>query len=369
MWSILLIAIASQCIFLIIAMLFKKTENKRTAAVLIVLLSIIFCISISNIWSATYLYRTAPGLSNFARGMVLLLGPALYLYTQAALRAGFTFRPGHLYHLLPYMVAFIIIRLQEGSVSLQITIASIDALMEGKVNMDWVSTLWFVAYFIHLLIYTAAARRQMKASLKSKDYNYLMSLNQRVKWLKNLSLIFIIIALVFVGITGYIMITGLYTITGNFIYTTVLAALVYSIAFQAMANTGVLLPGFGSKYASIKVNDSQQDIILSRLRNLFENEKIFTDPGLKMAAVAKKVEASPHIVSQVINEKLNKTFSELVNYYRTEEFKVRIQKQEYVNYSIMGIASQVGYNSKSSFNVAFKKQNGITPSEYLRSIT
>ena len=72
------------------------------------------------------------------------------------------------------------------------------------------------------------------------------------------------------------------------------------------------------------------------------------------------------MLSQVINEQLNKNFSELMNCYRIGEFKTRLADPKYGHHSIMGIAYEVGYNSKSSFNEAFKKLNGVTPSAYLK---
>jgi AraC-like DNA-binding protein len=369
LWTILLIAFASQCIFLIVTLTIKKVANKKANAILIFLLSVILCICISNIWSATYLYRQFPFVSNIARGMVLLLGPALYLYTLSVLKPDFRFRPIHILHLIPYVVAFVIFRIQGRSYSKEIIIASVDSLMQGRSSMDWITTLWFVLYFIHLLIYVAFARKQMRSSVKDKESNYLMPLQQRANWLKQFAFIFILIALVFIGITGYIMATGVYTITGNFIYTIVLALLIYLIAWQAISDKTLLVPDFATKYRSGNMNDEQKKAILSRLLHLFEHEKIFTNPELKLSVIAEKVQAHPHVLSQVINEKLNKTFNELLNYYRIEEFKAKVNKQEYANYSIMGIATKVGYNSKSSFNGAFKKQNGVTPSEYMKSIT
>jgi AraC-like DNA-binding protein len=75
---------------------------------------------------------------------------------------------------------------------------------------------------------------------------------------------------------------------------------------------------------------------------------------------------SPHNLSEVINSKLKQNFYELVNGYRVEEVKRKLQSPEYDMYSILGIAYESGFNSKTSFNTIFKKYVGQTPSDYKR---
>jgi len=71
-----------------------------------------------------------------------------------------------------------------------------------------------------------------------------------------------------------------------------------------------------------------------------------------------------HHVSQVINEKLNQSFFELLASYRVEEAKVILKSDLGKKLTIEEVAEQVGYNSKSAFNTAFKKFTSHTPSAY-----
>lgn len=317
--------------------------------------------------SSTYLYRTFVHVAGFARGMVLLFGPLFYLYTCAILKPGFVFRGRHLLHFLPYLVAFVLIRIQEGSVPSEIRIAAIDALMEGRSVMNFVATLWFVAYFIHLLVYIVLTYVEMRTARNDPGGMYIIPLEQRVAWLKRITAAFILLATVFAGITGYILLTGIYSITGNFIYTIALAVIVYLIAWQAMIRNELLFPDFVRKYKSGLFNEQLIENIISKLQQLFEHEKVFVDPELTLSGVAQKLDTQPHIVSQVINDRFRKSFNELLNQYRVEEFNRRARDPKYAAYSIIGIAQEVGYNSKSSFYAAFRKIHGTTPSEYMKS--
>jgi len=72
-------------------------------------------------------------------------------------------------------------------------------------------------------------------------------------------------------------------------------------------------------------------------------------------------------LSQTINEQLNQTFSEFINIYRVEEAKRLLLDTRKKHISILAIAEEVGFNSKSSFNAVFKKYANITPSEFRKA--
>ena len=367
-WSILLFVCVAQSFFIIIALLIKPLANKRAAVFLLALLTIIFLTTVSNIWSSTFLYRRIPEIAGFARGMVLLLGPVLYLYVLSVLKPGFSFKIKQLLHFLPYLVGFIIIRVEEGGISHQLFIANVDKFMEDGAPINWLSTLWFVAYFTHLLIYVLMARRDIKLSLKNEKDSYLVPIERRATWLKRITIFFVIIAFVFIGNVVYIILSGVTSILTNYIYNIVLAGIVYFIAFQAISDNKILTPDFNEKYRSNRIDKILKGTLLTGLANLLEKEKIFVKPELTLANVAERLGVHQNIISRLINEHYNKTFHELINYYRIEEFKLLVKDPGYTAYSIIGVAYEVGYNTKSAFNSAFKKQTGLTPSEYMKTI-
>lgn len=120
------------------------------------------------------------------------------------------------------------------------------------------------------------------------------------------------------------------------------------------------------KYEKSSLTEEKKNEILNKLKSLFENEKFFTGNTISLTETAKAIGEASHHLSQVINEKLNKSFFELLSEYRVEEAK-RILK-ETPEITIEDIADQVGYNSKAAFNKAFKGTTGKTPSEYRKEI-
>ena len=366
LWSILLIAFLSQCVFLLVSLIIKPSANQNARQLLMLLLVIIFCVQFSNFSEATYLYRKWHGITNLGRGMVLLLGPVLYLYTLSVVSAGFKFRYIHLLHFIPYFVALVVIWRQENPVDDRILVLTIDAVMEGKIRMDWRTSMWFITYFVHLTAYFILIRRFMLLSVKNLAEHYQFPIEQRLRWLKKLTVTFSLVGIVFLGIIVYVAITGLYTVYGNFVYSMALGVMIYTIAFQALSDSQSLKPGFGKKYQSINIKQQTEEELLNRILYLFEQEKIFMNPDVRLDMLAKKAEAKPNVVSKIINKRLGKTFSEAVNYYRIEEVKKRLYDPKFDHYSIFGIAMDVGFTSKSAFNETFKKLNGITPSQYIK---
>ena len=96
-------------------------------------------------------------------------------------------------------------------------------------------------------------------------------------------------------------------------------------------------------------------------------KRIYRDETLSVNSLAQKLSIAPRYLSQVINEQLNKNFSEFVNGYRVEEAKKILADPKKLDYSMTDVAFEVGFNTKEVFNRAFKKYTEITPSQYRKN--
>jgi len=95
-----------------------------------------------------------------------------------------------------------------------------------------------------------------------------------------------------------------------------------------------------------------------------ESERLYTDCELSLQKVSERLSIPPHHLSQIINERLNQSFSDFINFYRVEEVKKNLLDPSKKHYSILALAENSGFNSKSSFNSVFKKHTNGTPSEF-----
>lgn len=118
------------------------------------------------------------------------------------------------------------------------------------------------------------------------------------------------------------------------------------------------------KYEKSSLTEDKKNEILSKITVLLEEKKYFTRNTISLSDTAKEINEPSHHVSQVINEKLNKNFFDLLSSYRIEEAKKLLRSATEMKYTIEEIAEKVGYNSKAAFNKAFKNITGQTPSEY-----
>lgn len=122
------------------------------------------------------------------------------------------------------------------------------------------------------------------------------------------------------------------------------------------------------KYSSSGLNAEAADLIHEKLTRCMKEEKLFTEPELSLSMLAAKLEVHPNYLSQVINAKEGKSFFDYINFLRVEEFKRLLELPGQEQFTLMSIAMDCGFNSKSSFNKNFKKIMGQSPTEYLAQL-
>jgi AraC-like DNA-binding protein len=127
-------------------------------------------------------------------------------------------------------------------------------------------------------------------------------------------------------------------------------------------------PGDSRKGSSIAgLDEGRMSGIFMKLTNLMETEHLYRDNLISLQKLARLTGEPAYVVSKVINEKSGYTFFDWIAYLRVEEARKLLLDPKTGNYTIEQIAEEVGYNSKSAFNKAFKKFTGKTPSEYRTS--
>lgn len=113
-----------------------------------------------------------------------------------------------------------------------------------------------------------------------------------------------------------------------------------------------------------RLNAEQVTDLSVRLSSLMENDKLFLNNDLNLAAVAEKLGISIHEASFLINETTKDNFYNFVNKYRIEEAKKLLASAKMNELNIVGIAFASGFSSKTTFNTTFKRAVGISPSQY-----
>lgn len=102
----------------------------------------------------------------------------------------------------------------------------------------------------------------------------------------------------------------------------------------------------------------------NRLLDFMNAEKPYLEPDLSLTDLARRMHTNPVVLSQVINTGVGKNFNDFVNEYRVEEFKRQLLNPANTHLSFLGLALDCGFNSKATFNRAFRKFTGTSPKEF-----
>ncbi len=111
----------------------------------------------------------------------------------------------------------------------------------------------------------------------------------------------------------------------------------------------------------------EEDQVVARLIEIMNEEKLYRNCDLKISDVATSLGIQKQNLSEIINSHLDTNFSQLVNTYRLEDFKSRVANPGEDHKTLVGLAYESGFNSKSSFQRIFKEATGMTPKAYKKS--
>ena len=118
------------------------------------------------------------------------------------------------------------------------------------------------------------------------------------------------------------------------------------------------------RHSGLKEDEAKR--LSKELIQYFVSEKPYLNGKLSLSDVAQQLGISVNHLSQVINEQTGMSFFDFVNSYRIEEVKLRLNNSDHENFTLLGIAYDSGFNSKSNFNSIFKKFTGFTPSQFAK---
>jgi AraC-like DNA-binding protein len=213
----------------------------------------------------------------------------------------------------------------------------------------------FLSYYGHFLIYLIKTKRyisnQRKAGLKDRTYKLLMLL------FYGLLIIWVAYVLnLFDDLIPYVVGPVLYSVVA------------YLISFIVISK-GYLQDVDLEKYKTTRVSDEQIAHLFSKASALIVEQKQFKNPELTLKSLSEALNVSTQVLSMVINQKSQKNFNAFVNHYRVDEAIRLLNDRGYQNLTISSIAYEVGFNSISSFNSAFKKQTNKTPQAYRQQLT
>lgn len=368
LWSLLLFLAAAQGAFLALVLYTQRRGNRRANRVLALL---IFLFSLRLLETVAYWTKyllVIPHAWLVTGASQFLFGVLLYFYAKILTTEHFKFQLRDAWHLLPFalqtawLVRFYIL---PGEVKL--------AILRQYLAIENPETplLYFfvaLAQTSHMLIYAGLTWRVLRAH-SAKFHNGAVTLERLSwQWLRQLTF----------GFGSFVSLLLIYIIALQFgfhysraldaLVLICLAGLIYAIGLMTLRRpeifSGVMTVKAAPKYEKSALTSARAETYLAKLQHVMLEEKLYTNSELKLADLAERLDLSPHHLSQIINEKLGQNFFDFINHYRIAAAQQWLDDPAKQNYTILSIALEVGFNNKASFNAAFKKHTGMTPSQF-----
>ena len=305
------------------------------------------------------------------RGAIITLSfPSfLYLYVKYLISGVDKFKPFDLVHFLPFVfISFYVLFLSYYN-------PKFSALLYSDGDIGLLLILFGIISISTFAIYGYITIRQLNQYRKIVDNLYSFhNTNVSLKWLWTLVLIFYSYYFLAIIINGFNKVVGIDFKMSN-ILIPVYTFFIYVISFRGYVQPKLLAqkeetednkPTESYQKSGLKKSDANK--YAKMITKLMQEEKLFLNPEVNLNEISRHIGIPQHHITQVLNEQLNKNLYTFVNEFRVNEVIRLFNIDKYNNWSIIAIAFESGFNSKSSFNAFFKKFTGKTPSEYRKEL-
>ena len=156
-----------------------------------------------------------------------------------------------------------------------------------------------------------------------------------------------------------------FLVTLNTVLMFEIAMLFYYLTYVFVFNHNFFdVPVMNFKYKNSSLNTKDIEDFKLRIISAMKDDKIFTNPNLSLQLFSETVNIPKHYISEILSSHLHTNFQDFVNEYRVEEFIKLYTNSDNNHFSVLGIATSVGFKNKATFNANFKKFKGVSPTEY-----
>lgn len=272
--------------------------------------------------------------------LLLLIGPLLYWYVLGMTRPNFKLTKKHLLELIPFGLIFFS--------SFFITKEWFDTNNREAIFL-FASVLLFI--YIHFAFYIFLSWKTVK-TVRRKYKNEELTKSQKAifDWLRLIIIGFVII---WISYVLNILEDKVPYIIGPIVYSIV----IYFLSYKAYQLKTTEIDG-----EAFKANDSIK--LFKEISKLIIEDKLYLETDISLSKLGGLVGQSTQKTSSIINQYAKRNFNDFINYYRIQDAKKLLSNIESQKFTISSIAFDTGFSSLSSFNSAFKKFEGRTPSMY-----
>ncbi len=306
-----------------------------------------------------HLQTYLPGWDRMPMQFLLALGPLIYFYVLKITRPEYQFCRKDLLHFSPLLLELIAL-VPERIQSMRMNLATYDTPVFQQLN-----PILQLLIFISMMIYLYRSHQLIQNFYRRLQPVMMDRSRLEFRWLRRLlaatsSLWLLWIVYAAVDYFGYRNQLALNVYYPFYIFFAVIIIWTAAAAF--------LKPGTGTKVQpspAIKLPPPAEFKEKGTwLKRKMEIHLYYQDPELSVSSLAEELGMPPHELSRIINTALKKNFHDFINEYRVAEVIQRMQDPVHDHITLLGIAYDSGFNSKSTFNRIFKEMTGKSPTEY-----
>jgi len=312
--------------------------------------------------------------SQFSVALVpLTFGPFLFLYTKSLILNSKALKLKDYVHFVPFLVLTVLYFLFfQDKLSFQ---SGFDIFRkDGYTATRIVYGLIFIAsvfYYSSATLYMINKYRKMKYD----SFSYFSS-NNMLNWLYFLSAFFLAMYLFFTTMALYNIFANVKFFEIEYFSDLSLVMLTFSVSYFGIKQTYLFNRGIElveedkvdepqkEKYKNSNLTEETKTEYIQQILDFMDSEKPFLNPELTIQDLSKQMNITRHHLTEILNNDLGKNFFNFVNEYRVDEVKRRLLNSKFEHLTIVAIAFDSGFNSKSTFNSIFKQQTGTTPSKW-----
>lgn len=235
--------------------------------------------------------------------------------------------------------------------------------------------IFFIPVFLYFIVYFILSIRTLEKYKSDILQIYSYKENVDLLWLRKLLLFFYGLLIACLPLALLFYLNHISIAFGDYFYFAGLTLFIFLLGFWGYKQGKVF--NYQHVFNDNKVQDVQSTeqnvknrIINEKaleLKELMDKNQPFLNPTLTIFELAKLSGIQPHQLSRLINREFKCSFFEYINRYRVDLCKEKLSSAGYDEYTLLAIALECGFNSKSSFNRIFKEQTGSTPGEYKKN--
>ena len=365
----------SQSLFVALVLLTKKEKQGSDFILLAWLLTISFKMMILMISAEHGEFFD----NQFSIGLIpLTFGPFLFLYTKYLLYRRFFFKTRDFFHFIPFLVfTFLYFGLFKDNVNFDDHLVFLN---DGYTFVRIIYAASFMGSVIYYTYLTLTILARHRRHLKDR-FSYFSESNE-LNWLYILTAIFSLTYLTYFALGTYNVLTQKAFFNISYISNIFLTTLAFAVSYfgikqpylfkvvpeekdgeyiaQAKEDEGKEI----EKYKNSNLTIEQKEQYIAHIYVFMKSEKSYMNPELTVQDLSKQLNISRHHLTEILNNDIGKNFFTFINEYRVEEVKRRLLDEKFEHLTIVALAFESGFNSKSTFNSIFKQNTNMTPTQW-----